>query len=418
MRAGRNARIPDHTVLGFLSLVKQVSGAECQASISTDCGHRLQGSLRSTPIGAPACVSLSTITLLHTSIPGIKRVRSPESLYGQAAAQGLLGFGFAPELGGWKEPADLYHRIIFAEEFHRHGSGVVFAELATHWIGLPPVAKFAAPEIAESIVPEVLSGNARVAFAVTEPSGGSDVSQLKTTAVENQDGYVLNGTKTLISGAMRADWILVVARTGGEGASGLSLLLVDSGADGVSVAPVEGLRWYSAGNGTIDFSNVHVPRTMLIGKEGQAFRCLTEQFNVERFSGVAATLGMARVATADAIAWARERRAFGKRLVDHQGLRHKLVRMVREIHAAYGYLDQCVHRFEHGDLPIADLCMLKVHATNTLERCARDAMQVLGGEAYRGSNRVERIYREARIFALGGGTEEVLNDLAARQMKF
>ena len=92
--------------------------------------------------------------------------------------------------------------------------------------------------------------------------------------------------------------------------------------------------------------------------------------------------------------------------------------MVRRIHAAYGYLDQCVWRFENGEVPIADLCMLKVHATGVLERCARDAMHVIGGEAYQGRSRVERIHREARIFALGGGTEEVLSDLAARQLGF
>ena len=127
---------------------------------------------------------------------------------------------------------------------------------------------------------------------------------------------------------------------------------------------------------------------------------------------------MARTAAADAIAWAKDRHTFGKRLIDHQSIRHKLVAMVREIRAAYGYLDQCVYRFENDELPIADLCMLKVHATGVLERVSRDAMHVLGGQAYQGNHRIERIQRESRIFALGGGTEEVLSDLAARQLEF
>ena len=342
----------------------------------------------------------------------------PDDLYRKAAAAGLLGFGFPAEIGGWEEEVDLYHRIIFAEEFHRHGSGVVFADIATLWIGLPPVANFGSAELLESVVRPVLAGETKIAFAITEPGGGSDVSGMVTSAKLDGDNYLVNGGKTLISGAARADWILTVARTGGEGAKGLSLLLIDAASEGVSVEAISGLNWYSASNGTISFDSVRVPAANRIGDEGRAFSYLTEQFNIERFSGVAATLAMARTATADAIAWAQSRHTFGKRLIDHQVISHKLVSMVREIRAAYGYLDQCVYRFEDNELPIADLCMLKFHATGVLERVSRDAMHILGGQAYQDNHRIERIQRESRIFALGGGTEEILSDLAARQLGF
>lgn len=346
----------------------------------------------------------------------------PDALYEKAAKSGLMGFGFPQELGGWSKEVGLYHRIIFAEELHRLGSGVVFADLATHWIGLPPVVEYGATQLRESVVRPVLAGQQRIAFGVTEPGGGSDVSAFTTTATPQGDDYFLSGAKTLISGALRADWLLIVANvvakepSGGKG--GLTLFVVDSTTPGISMSPVTGLSWYSASNGTIELDQVRVPATMRIGEVGQAFRGLTKQFNIERFSGVASTLALARVATADAIAWAQEREAFGKRLVGHQSLRHRLVSMVREIHAAYAYLDQCVWRFENGEVPIADLCMLKFHATGVLERCAQSAMHVLAGEAYRGNWRVQRIHQEAQIFTLGGGTEEVLSDLAARQMKF
>ncbi len=342
----------------------------------------------------------------------------PDSLYEDAARNGLLGFGFPQELGGWSTDVDLYHRIIFAEELHRLGSGVVFADLATHWIGLPPVVDHGAAELRETVVRPILAGRQRIAFAVTEPGGGSDVSAFTTAATPDGNDYLLSGAKTLISGALRANWLLVVAKVPGADKGGLTLFIVDAGAAGVSMSPVPGLSWYSASNGTIELDNVRVSSTMRIGEVGQAFRCLTKQFNIERFSGVASTLALARVATADAIAWAQEREAFGKRLVGHQSLRHRLVSMVREIHAAYAYMDQCVWRFENGEVPIADLCMLKIHATGVLERCAQSAVHVLAGESYRGNWRVQRIHREAQIFTLGGGTEEVLSDLAARQMKF
>jgi len=342
----------------------------------------------------------------------------PDSLYEDAAKSGLLGFGFPAELGGWSEDADLYHRIIFAEELHRLGSGVVFADLATHWIGLPPVVQCGAKALQESVVRPVLAGRQRIAFAVTEPGGGSDLAAFKTTAVREGDDYRLSGAKTLISGAARANWLLLVANISDDHQEGLTLFLVDAKAAGVTISPLPGLRWYSASNATIELDNVLVQASMRVSEVGQAFRDLTQQFNVERFSGIASALALARVATADAIAWANERTAFGKRLAEHQSLKHRLVSMVREIHAAYGYLDQCVWRFENGEVPIADLCMLKIHATGVLEKCARDAMHVLAGEAYRGNRRAQRIHREAQIFTVGGGTEEILNDLAARQMEF
>ena len=161
-----------------------------------------------------------------------------------------------------------------------------------------------------------------------------------------------------------------------------------------------------------------MPGDRVIGELGRGFAALTRQFNIERFSGIAATLAMSRVCIADAIAFARERKAFGKRIIDHQSIRHKLVAMIREIRAAYAYLDNCVWRFEQGEVPVADLSLLKVHAVSTLEKCSREAMQVLGGSAYTRTSPVERIYRESRIFALGGGTEEVLSDFASRQLKF
>jgi acyl-CoA dehydrogenase len=340
----------------------------------------------------------------------------PDSLYVTAARRGMLGVGFPAELGGHTPDADPWYRMLFAEELHRLGSGVVFADLATHWIALPPVLQFGGPDLQESVVRPVLAGERRMAFAVTEPGGGSDAGALQTRAERRGDEWVVNGSKTLISGALRADDILTAVRTGGPGAGGISLLLVDASSPGIERRAVPGLRWYNSSIGTIEFSDVHVPVARLIGPQDRGFGALAKQFNVERLSGIAATLAMSRTAVAEAIDWAQRREAFGRRLVEHQALRHKLVDLVRAIRASYAFLDQCVWRLQCGETVIADIAMLKVQATRTLERCAREAMHVLGGRAYAGPTRVERIYREARIFALGGGTEEVLDDLAARQL--
>jgi acyl-CoA dehydrogenase len=342
----------------------------------------------------------------------------PDALYESAARQGLLGIGFPERLGGHTEDADPWYRVIFSEELHRPGSGVVFADLATHWIGLPPVIQFGSEELLETVARPVLAGRRRIAFAVTEPSGGSDAGALQTRAERRDGHWLVNGSKTLISGALRADHILAAVRTGGAGAGGISLLLIDAESAGISRQAVPGLGWYNSSNGTLEFRDVQVPLDRLIGPENRGFAGLARQFNVERLSGIAATLSMSRAALAEAIAWSQQRQVFGKRLIEHQVVRHKLVDLVCAIRVSYAYLDQCIWRMQRGDTVVADIAMLKFQSTRTLERCARDSMHLLGQHAYSGESRIERIHREARIFALGGGTEEILSDLAARQLGF
>jgi acyl-CoA dehydrogenase len=342
----------------------------------------------------------------------------PDQLYLDAAEAGIVGMGFPESQGGCLEDAGLYHRIILGEELHRLGSGVVFADLATHWIGLPPVVNQNDEELNREVVRPVLAGEKKIAFAVTEPGGGSDVSRLETCAERNGSIWLVNGEKTLISGVMRADYILTAVRTGGPGMGGLSLLLIDTDLPGITREPLTGLNWYNASIGTVRFEATPVPEHFLIGTENRGFFDLARQFNIERFSGVAAALAMGRVCVAEALAFAQQRQVFGKRLIEHQAMRHKLLELVRSLRASYAYLDQCVWRFEQGEEMVADLSMLKIQASTTLENCAREALHVLGGTAYAGTATLERIYRESRIFAVGGGTEEVLRDLAARQLKF
>jgi acyl-CoA dehydrogenase len=340
----------------------------------------------------------------------------PDELYLRAVDAGVFGMGFPTALGGTGEDVDLYDRIVFAEEAFRLGSGVVFADLATHSIALPPIVRFGSEELRQRVAVPVLAGRKRIAFASTEPGGGSDVASQTTTAERRGDAYVVFGAKTLISGARRADFVLASVRTGGPGLRGLSLLLIETDRPGVTTAPVAGLEWYNRNNGTISFDAVEVPVANLVGVENAGFAALAAQFNVERFSGIAATLAMTRVALAETIAWAKERRTFGARLADHQVIRHKLVAMIERLNVAYAALDVLVWRFQRGDEPVADLAMLKIQATSTLEHCARECLQILGGRAWAPGSRVDRIHREARIFAIGGGPEEVLRDLAARQL--
>jgi acyl-CoA dehydrogenase len=219
-----------------------------------------------------------------------------------------------------------------------------------------------------------------------------------------------------ITGGMRADYLTTAVRTGGEGLGGISLLLIETDRPGVSRTSLKKQGWWSSDTAAIYFDGVRVPAENLIGAENGGFLGIMHNFNGERLGMAAGACASARVCLEEAARWAQQRETFGKRLADHQVIRHKIAEMVRQINATCAYLEICAWRVMNGETPAADLALLKVQASLTLEFCAREAMQILGGQGYMRGSRVERIYREVRVNAIGGGSEEILRDLAARQM--
>ncbi len=343
--------------------------------------------------------------------------RIPESLFHDAAEFGLLQLGYPERYGGVSDGVDGFHRLIVSEELARSGAGGVNASLMVHGIALPPLLAGGPEHLKETIAPKVLAGEQHMSLAITEPGGGSDVAAIRTRAVADGDHYIVDGEKTFITGGMRADYFTTAVRTGGDGYDGLSLLLIPADSDGISRTELDRKQgWWSSDTATIHFDGVRVPRSHLIGSEGGGFGLIMKNFNGERLAMAAGANASARVCIEDALAWARQRRTFGRRLADHQVIRHKIVEMMRRVNATQAYLEQCTWRVDRGETPAADLAMLKVQATLTMEFCAREGMQILGGAGYLRGSRIERIYREVRVNAIGGGSEEIMRDLAARQL--
>ncbi|HBO12628.1 MAG TPA: acyl-CoA dehydrogenase [Halieaceae bacterium] len=340
----------------------------------------------------------------------------PAALWPKAAAVGLLGLGYPEEYGGTSEGIDSWYHWIVAEELARFAVGGVNASLMVHGIGLPPVINWGSEAMKQAVAPPVLAGKKHIALGITEPGGGSDVAALATTAVRDGDHYVVNGSKTYITGGLRADWVSTAVRTGGEGHGGVSMLLVPTDAEGFSRTPLDRkMGWWASDTATLYFDNVRVPVENLIGEENQGFRVIMTNFNGERMGMAAAMEALGRVCLEEAVQWAQERRTFGRRLADHQVIRHKIAQMKQKLNATQAYLRACYEAIEAGSANPGDIALLKVQASETLEFCAREAMQVLGGIGYLRGNRVERIYREVRVNAIGGGSEEIMRDLAARQ---
>ena len=338
----------------------------------------------------------------------------PRELYRKTAEIGALQIGFPEEYGGI--PVDQFFHIIRTQELARAGSGGVSASLMSHTIGAPPIANVGSEAMKRRVLPEILAGEKISALAITEPSGGSDVANLKTTARLDGDRYVVNGSKTFITSGVRADYYTVAVRTGGPGAAGVSLLLIEKGTPGFEQTPLKKMGWWASDTATLYFDDCRVPAENLIGEEGQGFRAIMLNFNPERLGLAAGAIAFARVCVEEAIAYARERGTFGQRLIDHQVIRHKIVDMLQRVNASQAYLESLAWRVQHGESPVADICMLKNQATTTMEFCAREALHVFGGAGFMRGTKVERIYREVRVNAIGGGAEEIMRDLAARQL--
>ncbi|WP_444912831.1 acyl-CoA dehydrogenase family protein [Microbulbifer sp. PAAF003] len=339
----------------------------------------------------------------------------PAELWKKAAEVGLLQMSYPENYGGIE--TDVFHMIVAAEELARPGAGGLYASLMVHGIALPPLLHYGSEALKDQVIPSVLRGEKHISLAVTEPGAGSDVANLQCRAERDGGDYIVTGEKTYITGGMRANWFTTAVRTGEEGFGGISLLLIPADAEGVSRQLLDKKQgWWCSDTASIFFEQVRVPVSNLIGGENQGFLPIVHNFNRERLGIAASCVEFSRVCLQDAIEWAQERQTFGKRLANHQVIRHKFAQMLQRINATQAYLDLCAWAEQQHQLKVADIALLKVQATETLEFCAREAMQVLGGAGYMRGSRVERIYREVRVNAIGGGSEEIMRDLASRQM--
>jgi acyl-CoA dehydrogenase len=344
----------------------------------------------------------------------------PLSLYKKAAEVGATGVGFPEECGG--TPADVFYKIILAEEYARCGSGGVQASLNSHTIGLPPIAAAGSHTLQQKVLPSVLRGDTVAALAITEPSGGSDVAALQTTAVRDGDHYIVKGEKTFITSGMRAEFITTAVRTDphSQGANGISLLVLEGNMPGLTRSPLKKMGWWCSDTAHLRFENCRVPVSHLVGEEHHGFKLIMANFNNERLFMAAQAYGFAQVCLEEALDWARQRHTFGQALSERQVVRHKLMDMQMRIDTARSTVHELAYRIEHqlGDPAqlVARIAMAKVLATQAMQFCADQALQILGGMGYMRGTRSERIYREVKVMMIGGGSEEIMKDLAARQL--
>jgi acyl-CoA dehydrogenase len=340
----------------------------------------------------------------------------PRELYLKAGAAGILGIGYPESLGGSHE-GDLFAKVAASEELMRCGSGGLVAGLGSLDIGLPPILKWARPEVRDRVVPQVLSGEKISALAVTEPGGGSDVANLQTRAVRDGDFYRVSGSKTFITSGVRADFYTVAVRTGEPGFAGISLLLIEKGTPGFTVGrQLKKMGWWASDTAELFFDDCRVPVGHLIGSENMGFACIMGNFQSERLALALMANMTAQLALEESLKWAREREAFGKPIGKFQVIKHRLAEMATALEVSREFTYRQAAKMAAGQSVIKEISMAKNFATDTADRITSDAVQILGGMGYMRESLVERLYRDNRILSIGGGTREVMNEIISKQM--
>jgi len=342
----------------------------------------------------------------------------PRSLHRATAAAGLLAVGYPEAVGG--DGGDLLDACALQEGFMEAGaSGGLMASLFTHGIALPHMIAHGSPQLIDRYVRPTLAGEMIGSLAVTEPGGGSDVAGITTRAVRDGDRYIVNGAKTFITSGVRADFVTTAVRTGGPGHGGISILVVDTDTPGFTVTrALRKMGWHCSDTAELSYVDVEVPADNLVGEEGRGFVYIAEQFVVERIFLALMGYGHAARALALAAQYCQDRVTFGKPLVANQVVRAKLVEMHRQVAVARTYTLEVARRHVAGETVIAEACLAKQTAVDAAVAVTDDAVQLFGGSGYMHGTEVERHYRDARILPIGGGSTEVLTDLAARLLGY
>lgn len=340
----------------------------------------------------------------------------PRALHKTFADAGLLGTAFAEEVGG--QGGDAVDAAIVAEEvILGGGSGGVVASLFTHGIAVPHLAHAGTPYLVDRYVRPTLAGDLIGALGVTEPGGGSDVAGITTRAVRDGDDYVVTGAKTYITSGVRADFVTTAVRTGGPGHTGISLLVIDKGLPGFSVSgPLDKMGWRCSDTAELAFDEVRVPARNRVGAEGDGFVLIMKQFQSERLALATQAWATAQRCLDLTLAWVRDRETFGRPLASRQVVRHKLAEMARQVWVARTTTRSAYDLWLATGDAVTEVSMAKNTACAACDHVVDEAVQLFGGLGYMRESEVERHYRDSRILRIGGGTDEIMNEVIAKRI--
>ncbi|ALV36974.1 acyl-CoA dehydrogenase [Streptomyces sp. CdTB01] len=340
--------------------------------------------------------------------------RFPREVFTLLSKAGLLGLPYDSEYGGGDQPYEVYLQVLeeLAAARLTVGLGVSVHTLASY-----ALAAYGTKKQQVEHLPAMLGGGLLGAYCLSEPSSGSDAASLRTKAVREGDDWVISGTKAWITHGGIADFYTVMARTGEEGPRGITAFLVPGDAEGVSGAvPEKKMGMKGSPTAQVHFDGVRVPDERRIGEEGQGFAIALASLDSGRLGIAACAIGLAQAALDEAVAYATDRRQFGRPIADFQGLRFMIADMATQIEAGRAlYLTAA--RLRDAGRPFAkEAAMAKLHCTDTAMKVTTDAVQILGGYGYTADFPAERYMREAKVLQIVEGTNQIQRMVIARHL--
>lgn len=327
---------------------------------------------------------------------------------------GLMGLN-SPEVYGGLE-LDFYYSLILCEELsYCFSGGFTISALVIQFMSAPYLLKYGSEDLKIRYLKPVIAGDMVSAVAITEPGAGSDVKQIKTTAVRDGDFYIVNGSKTFITNGYYGDFFITAVKTASDqGTKGISLLLIDSNATGVSSSKINKLGWHASDTAELGFNNVRVPISHLIGMEGEGFRYLMDGLQLERLTAAIHSLATAESAFQYTLDYIAQREAFGKKIQEFQTIRHRIAQMAADIATTKAFVYHCCGLQDQNEYAVQECSIAKLQTSELAVNVVNQCLQLFGGYGFTEDYKIARLYRDVRVGTIIGGTSEIMLEIIAK----
>ncbi len=339
----------------------------------------------------------------------------PRSIYKRFGEMGFMGVTYPEKYGGMG--LDTFFSVVYTEEMIKMNSSGFNTSIGAHaGLALAHINGEGSEDQKQNYLTPGLAGKRIGCLAITEPSGGSDVASISTKASRDGDHFIINGSKTFISNGVLSDYIVAAVRTGGPGAKGLSMVIIDRETPGVSATKLKKMGWHASDTGEIAFDNVRIPDSQLLGEENKGFFYIMQHFASERLGMALIAVSQAQLALDLAIDYMAEREVFGRTIDKFQVLRHRIAQLSSEVTSARAFVYLLYKQYSEGDYIIKEAAMAKLVTTQLSDKVCYECMRLFGGYGYMESYPMARLLRDSQLGTIGGGTSEVLCEIISKMI--
>lgn len=337
-----------------------------------------------------------------------------KNIWKKMGEMGYMGLNYPENLNGLD--LDFYYSLIFCEELsYCYSGGFTISALVIQYMSAPYLLKYGSDYLKEKYLAPVILGDMVSAVAITEPGAGSDVQGIQTTAVLQGDHYIVNGSKTFITNGYYGDFFITAVKTDPNARSkGISLLVIDRKAEGVTANKIDKMGWHASDTAELGFNQVRVPKENLLGVEGDGFKYLMGGLQLERLTAAIHSLTTAQSAIDYTLKYIEQRSAFKKPLKDFQVIRHRMAQLIADVEINKAYVYHCCDLQNEGKYAVKECSIAKLQTSELAIKVVDECLQFFGGYGFTEDYKIARLYRDVRVGTIIGGTSEIMREIIAK----